>query len=236
MSNPLALSRRLMDAAFPQRCVLCRCELSLVDDAADYPVCPACVAALRPIGDPRCGTCGCRLLAGNDVCTRCRRAAFRFDSGRPLFEYAGGVRELIYLYKFESRRLVAGLFAEWAARALEEWRPAVPVVPVPGRPAAARRRGWEHVAEIARVLERRHAVDVLRCLGRTGNTEQKGLDFASRSANLRGRIIHRGEPLAGRAVVLFDDVFTTGATVDECAAVLKARGASRVDVLTIAID
>jgi ComF family protein len=192
---------------------------------------------VRPIAGPACSICGTPLLSEAGTCTRCRDRSYHFESARPVFEYAGAVRELLYLYKFEGRRRLAAVFAQWIAEALASCWPGVALVPVPGRAQPLRRRGWEHVAEIARHLERRHGARVLCCLARLPGGQQKLLDFAARAANVRGRIRFRdlGSPLPAE-VVLLDDVLTTGATADECARVLRSAGARRVHLVTLAID
>ncbi len=107
-------------------------------------------------------------------------------------------------------------------------------MPVPPRPG---RRGLDPVERIARILERRWGITVCRCLSRTGGTEQKSLDFAGRSRNLKGRITVR--PARGGVpplAVLLDDVFTTGATADACARALLEAGSVEVRVVTLAVD
>jgi len=237
MSNAREAAGALLDVLFPGTCLLCGRDLGCLATPSRHPVCSGCLVGIRPIDGPRCRACGAAIVSEQEVCGRCRERSFHFESAWPLFEYAGAVRELVYLYKFEGRRRIGRLFAEWVAEALARTWPGLPVVPVPGRPSVLRRRGWEHMQEIARVLRRLHGVPVLRCLSRRGGGEQKGLDFAARSANMRGRILFRGAGLAaGTEAVLLDDVLTTGATADECARVLRARGAGRVYLLTLAID
>ncbi len=236
MSNLRHAADALLDLLFPGACLLCSRDLAGSAAAAGSMVCPACLAAVQPIRGPRCSVCGMPLVSETGTCTRCRQRGFHFEGAQPLFEYAGAVRQLLYLYKFEGRRRLAVLFAEWLAGALADHWPAAAVVPAPGRPRAFRRRGWEHVEEIARQLERRHGVRVARCLARLAGEEQKGLDFAGRSANVRGRILYRGATAPPAEVVLLDDVLTTGATADECARVLRAAGCRRVWLLTLAID
>jgi ComF family protein len=237
MSNIGAAAEAVLDVLFPGSCLLCGRDLAAMAARSPHPVCGDCLAGIRPIEGPRCRVCGTALVSEREICTRCRESSFHFQSARPLFVYAGALRELLYLYKFEGRRRLGRLFAEWIAAALEETWPGLSVVPVPGRRRVLRRRGWEHVGEIGRALARRHGVAVVRCLARRGGGEQKGLDFAARSANMRGRIVYRGAGLrAGADAVLLDDVLTTGATADECARVLLAHGARSVYLVTIAID
>lgn len=236
MSNLRDAGAALLDLLFPGVCLLCDRELAGAQAQPGALVCPGCLAGVRPIEGPRCRICGLPLLSESGTCTRCRQRSYHFEGARPLFEYAGAVRELLYLYKFEGRRRLARLFAGWLAQGLARHWPATPLVPVPGRPRALRRRGWEHVEEIARELERAHGASVVRCLARLAGEQQKSLGFAARAANVRGRILYRGSGPPPAEVVLLDDVLTTGATADECARVLRSAGARRVSLLTLAID
>lgn len=152
-----------------------------------------------------------------------------------MFPYAGAARELVQQLKFGGRTRVAALFAELLAQALEARAPNLCVVPVPPR---AGRKGPDAVELVARSLERRHGVTVLRALERTGGAQQKSLDLAERRQNLKGRIrlsTRRSLQLPAR-VALLDDVFTTGATLDACAGVLRAAGCAEVMGFTVAIE
>jgi competence protein ComFC len=249
VSNVGIAAEAVLDLLFPGSCLLCGGDLAVLATRSPHPVCADCVAGIRRIEGRRCRVCGTALSSEREICTRCRERSFAFDRALPLFAYQGALRELLYLYKFEGRRRLAALFAAWIACALVEAWPGVPVVPVPGRARVLRVRGWEHVGEIGRALERRHGIEVVRCLTRRGGGEQKGLDFAGRAANVRGRIVYgatagrgllRGARRAGLRsggdAVLLDDVLTTGATADECARVLREHGTRNVHLVTLAID
>ena len=181
--------------------------------------------------------CSTALLSESALCTRCRDVEYAFLSSFSVFEYREDIKELIYQYKFRGRRRVALLFAHFLADAYERMYSGVSIVPVPARPVSVRKRGWDHVGVIASILGNRLSVPVIRCLERMGGSPQKSLDFHERRRNLRGKIrLKRRHRLLPRHVVLLDDVFTTGATVDECARVLVGAGAGKVNVLTVARD
>lgn len=172
---------------------------------------------------------------------RCRGVEYGFDSAWPLFRYAGSVRALILAYKSSQRRRLALFFAETIAQALKERYPGRIVIPVPPRPGKLRRKGWDQVEDLARILEHRHGVIVRRILTRADGKQQKALDLEERVANMRGKIgiirSRRGQSCVVPAnPVLLDDVLTTGATLSECARTLKAAGSVCVDAVAIAAD
>ncbi len=167
---------------------------------------------------------------------RCRTHAYSFDSAYPLFRYDGDARNLILAYKSKKRRSLALFLALLIARGIEEKYPGRIVVPVPPRSGKKRRKGWDQVEDIARILESRHGVTVSRVLGRRAGLEQKSLNLEERKLNMAGTIFMRKGLIAPGQPVLLDDVLTTGATLSECAAILKAGGANRVDACVIAAD
>jgi len=178
--------------------------------------------------------CRAPLISEQQLCTRCRNRVFHFHSNFALFDYAGQVRELIYQLKFANRRSLAPLFASLLAPVVERDLAGLPIVPVPGNPRAVRRRGWDPMMEVSRELSRRCRTVALPLLRRSSGAAQKALSYEERIRNLRGTFTLRRAP--PRRVLLLDDVFTTGATADECARVILAGGGQSVRVLTVAID
>lgn len=166
---------------------------------------------------------------------RCRDRTFGFDSAFPLWEYAGSVQDLLISYKIGGCRRLAVFFSDRAEETLERLHPGVAIVPVPFRRSKYRKGGWDQVEDIARLLERRGA-EVVRCLERAEGVSQKTLDFSARMSNLSGKIRPRPGCRVPERVVLLDDVLTTGATLSECARVLRIGGARRVDALVLAAD
>ncbi|HSV56812.1 MAG TPA: double zinc ribbon domain-containing protein [Magnetospirillaceae bacterium] len=223
-----------LEILFPRSCVLCG-DAMLSEPCRKYPLCARCEESLeRPCGQ-RCPVCGKSLISEIGKCMRCRERQFSFDSAFPLWDYGGSVKDLIIAYKVKGMRRLAGFFAERMGMHLGSRHPGVTVVPVPPRMGKLKQAGWDQVEDIARKLER-NAIPVERCLERAPGVSQKTLDYKARLSNLSGKIGLRAGPKPPATVVLLDDVFTTGATLSECARVLKAGGALRVDALTLAAD
>lgn len=222
----------LADILFPGRCLLCGEWLAL-RRTSRTPVCADCLRGLAPLDGRRCGVCSTPLSSEQGICTRCRRTSYTFSSNHSVFANEGCLKELIAHYKFSGRTRLAGFFAASLGDALRERFSGIPLVPVPSR-----RRGGSpgSVDRIARELARMMPLDVRRVLVRLGGAAQKGLDFEQRRTNLRGMIRVREREAVPARVVLLDDVFTTGATADACAAALKEAGCGEVAVLTLAIE
>jgi predicted amidophosphoribosyltransferase len=164
-----------------------------------------------------------------------------------LARYAGGAREVVLAYKERGRRDLVGLLAEHVGDALTALEvPPAAIVPAPSRPSAARARGGDHMRRLARAVVDRSTgpgragvpcVAPALALGR-GARDSVGLDADARAGNLARHLRLRpaGLPPPGCAVVLLDDVATTGATARAGVALLERAGRrpDAIVVLTVA--
>ncbi|MGC9313080.1 MAG: ComF family protein [Sediminispirochaetaceae bacterium] len=235
---------------FPCRCMLCGCILTGADSVVPG-LCNSCLKRVfqaRIHGDV-CRVCGRPLISTSGTCLYCRENDFEFEWNTSLFIYEEPVRTLIRMYKFHSQRQLAylwafllnarlkQLFSKNSSSCLSCSDPVI--VPVPGRRSSVRKRGWDQVELIGVILRTRYDVHVADILTRSGSRSQKELGYQKRILNLRGNIKLR-RTLSGfrhdvpEHVVLLDDIFTTGATLNECARVCKLHGAVHVYGLTIA--
>lgn len=173
-------------------------------------------------------------------CPACFRHPPAFATARAAALYlpvAAGLNPLaaaVHALKYRQRRVVAGALATLLAERYPFSADAL-LVPVPLHPARLRSRGYDQAVLLARGLARRRGLAMSpRALQRTRPTPaQAALRARDRLHNLRAAFAVRSAArVAGRRVVLIDDVLTTGATADACARVLVAAGASRVDVYT----
>ena len=232
--NQLALAA--LDLVFPALCPVCDATLAA---RRHDPLCGDCWDALRRLGPPACVCCGLPLPASVlDVCGGCALEPPAWDWARAAAEYEGVARDALHALKFRGRRAVAGPLA---GLLLEQWQAALAaadidaLVPVPLGRARERERGFNQAALVAKRLAAALGVPLRpRWLVRCRPTQpQTDLGAAERRANVRGAFA-ADTAVAGRHVVIVDDVLTTGATASECARILKLAGARRVGVLAVA--
>jgi ComF family protein len=195
--------------------------------------------------EDRCSLCGRPLISEQGRCLSCREGEGRaFDGAFGIFPYAGTWRKLLRAYKFGQYRAVGNFLAEKLLEGLSLFKQArtlsSPVwIPVPSRPGKRKRTGWDQTAYLARLLKSPYGgrfppIPVYPCLRRLPSQSQKELNRRDRKTNLRGRI--RCTKRVPREVLLFDDVITTGSTLDACAEALKKGGAETVYALSLFYD
>ena len=240
MSATLATIRRPFSAAFalmlPPRCPACG---DVVE--GDDRFCGACWGRLHFLGPPWCNACG-EPFAGAALpgarCHRCATSSPAFDAARAALAYADPVKQVVLGLKHGDQTHLARAMAAQMLRVGTGWLgPDAVIVPVPLHRARLWRRGYNQAALIARALARKSgAVLAVDALVRTRATPPSGgMGREARYANVAGAFrVARAAAITGRAVVLVDDVLTSGATGHACAAALKASGAARVNLLTFA--
>ena len=181
------------------------------------------------------------------TCGNCRDRSFAFDCAVSAVRHDGPVRELIVRFKYRGERYLRRALVGWLAEALLDprisGRPADALVPVPLHPRRRRERGYNQTEECCRLLGRRADLPVWPVLRRARYTgTQTQLSREERAKNLSGafglvngwRAQRWRRRIEGADLLLVDDVFTSGATVDACARTLLAAGAASVRVITIA--
>jgi ComF family protein len=246
-ARPSALARAADGALLvllAPRCAICD---GLLDRLRRGPVCAACWASVPVFTAPLCEACGEPLGWADPVlCGRCVGRVRAVDRAGTVGPYEGALREIVHVFKYQGRRSVAGpLAALLRNRHPEILRGADGVVPVPLHWRRLQSRGFNQAADLASAL----GPPVWHALRRATFTQSQ-IDLAAgeRLRNVRhafalarGSWWRRGRPgqrwkraLDGKCVVLVDDVTTTGATLEACAAVLKDAGAREVRALTAA--
>jgi ComF family protein len=204
-------------------------------------ICATCWSRIHPLTEPLCRICGDALRSWRTddgisrLCTRCAKHPRLITMGRAVGAYEGTLRDVLHVLKYDRRRSVARilgrLMAQSGARVLDG---ADFLVPVPLHFWRHYRRGFNQASELARHVGVR-TVNALR--RRRPTATQTDLPEAERHRNVHDAFVVRyaaRAPLQNAVVVVVDDVSTTGATLDACAAVLLSVGAKEVRALTAA--
>lgn len=221
----------LLSLLFPPRCEVCR----LLQEPV---VCAGCRAQFQHIAKPFCLQCGLPFdpqAKSTTHCPECRDDPPAFDAARAAGLYGGTLRRAIHLFKYDGVRAMAGALGQFTLETVELPFPIDYLCPVPLHPKREVMRGFNQSGLLAEVLSEGWNVPVeAGMLSRVQNTPpQMSLPAEERRRNIRGAFSATGN-LAGCAVGLVDDVFTTGSTLRECSQVLKRAGAARVLVITVA--
>ncbi len=243
----------LMDILFPQKCLLCGKNISLSKHR--YPLfCDNCISTVKtiPKGIVRCNRCSIPIEGRNTLyCDRCMVSNYTFRKNLSLYMYRDSkINRIFSLYKFSNRKQIAYFFADKVALFLYENFRGLPIIPVPPRWGKLKGLGWDHLGFIAEILRKKYGLPVFSILKRRRKTKpQKGLSLMERRENLRevffinfrGREYKRfreylQEIAKPYKVLIFDDIFTTGSTVDECSKTVINSGVEEVYAVTIAID
>ncbi len=230
---------RLLPFFLPSQCP--GCERFLEED--DPGVCPDCLREIRWIRPPFCSVCGSPFEsaeAGSHPCGDCAKEKKDVTTARALGYYEGTLQELIHRWKYRKKVYLTPIFGEWMAEGLDRYWDAARfdlLVPVPLHPRRLRQRGFNQALLLVKELHRRTGIPYRRSLLRRNRPTppQVSLSGAEREKGVKGAFsVSRTKRLEGRTVLLVDDVYTTGATANECAKALLKGGAARVDVLTLA--
>jgi ComF family protein len=223
-----------LDAVFVPRCLGC--------DRAGSHYCARCAATLRPLPPPWCVSCGQPVADAGPPAPRCRACRDRplpLRGVRSAAALEGPLRRAVHRLKYRGRSGAARVLAELLVPPAAELVPAAGapplVLPVPLFPARERERGYNQAALLARPLAGRLGLpcrtDLLR--RRRATAPQVGLSRAQRFENVRGAFV-AGPEVAGREVLLVDDVTTTGSTLGSAAAACLAAGARAARAVTLA--
>lgn len=210
------------------------------------PVCAECLSSPEPLAaEYYCAVCNTPFvnaypLDKQGVCAACRAGLRGFDRAASFGLYEGVLRSLIHLYKYSGMKPLAGPLASYMERAFALDERFDAIVPVPLHWRRQWTRGFNQSELLARPIAKKRGIPLLRALRRKRATAtQAGLASAGRRRNVAGAFVLRSKTardprLAGKRILLIDDVMTTGATASACASVLKRGGASSVSLLTLA--
>lgn len=236
-----------LDLIYPPA-LYCICCGKIIDETRTYRLCNDCMDGIKWVGERTCVKCG-KLLSDtdpSDTCFSCREHPHNFDKGYTCTEYGTHERAIVFALKYDGRPDIADtigdilsdrMLAEFGSEGLKKMYDLV--LPVPVHPRRKSMRGYNQAALIASRFAQRTGLrmdsDVLIRSRETHIMRSLGPD--QRRENIRGAFgirLHRLGDIDAKRILLIDDIYTTGATVDEIAMTLRDAGASAVDFLSFA--
>lgn len=240
----MQILRALCDFVLPPRCVVCETSTSGTNDPW---VCMGCWTVVEFVRPPVCAQCGTPFAApvegigsATHRCGKCLLSPPPYERARAVGLYEGALREVIHAMKYRPvfglvrplADLLSGQFAlHWGGRMPDA------LVPVPLHRLRLRQREFDQALALANVLGQEIGIPVWSqtLIRHTHTRSQIGLSATERRRNIRGAFrVQPDQCCEGRSLLLIDDVYTTGATAQECARTLQRAGAARVDVYTVA--
>ncbi len=227
----------LLGLLFPRRCPVCH---EIVEDPGEL-ACDICKTRLQRVRAPWCQRCGKPLIAHEqEYCGDCSRKTHVFRKGRAAFIYDETMRRSIARFKYDGHQEYAAFYADeilkTCAMEVLRWK-AEALIPIPLHPARRRKRGYNQAELLAKELSIRSGIPMDKSLLiRTKNTRaQKELSDQERKANLRHAFSVREKRIPYKNIILVDDIYTTGSTMDEAATVLKECGTEMIYFLCISV-
>ena len=230
-----------LECIFPPRCFVCDRLLETSDVRKKRKIHLACRKHLYPVVQPYCYHCGRPLLdAQTEYCEDCRKHRSFIQEGRSLFVYRGAVQQSMYRFKYANRRRYSCFLAEEAAQRLGAWmveKRIEAIIPVPLYFRKERYRGYNQAALFGEALSKKMQIPcVSHLVIRVKNTRpQKELNGKERENNVKNAFQSSDNVVKYKRVLVVDDIYTTGSTVEAVAEKLKEAGVEQVFVLTACI-
>jgi len=228
-----ALLTDALNLVIPSACLVCGARI----DEQSQVICEICEAKIALISSGVCPVCGSEIK--DWPCEICLEEAFAFDSARSLFRFNGTIKDLIHALKYNGYESPAGYFALPMAELIES-EPALQehdyICAVPLHRVRKRERGYNQSELIARSVAYLADLPYETPVSRKVNTlSQTLLSKARRVKNLSGAFkVKNPNLVSGKKIILVDDVFTTGSTLNEIAKLLRSAGAKQITAITVA--
>lgn len=222
----------LIDLIYPKRCYVCGSD-------SKESICSTCVSSFYFIDSPVCQKCGKPTTIEVDECRECRDKSIHFSTARSTAFYEGNLREAIHKFKYDNGKSLGDVFAKLSYKILKEEKKFFNIDMVTYVPLGRKKeleRGYNQSKLIAESISSLISKPCVSILVRVRETEdQNKLDMEKRHTNVKNVfLVSKKINIKRKRILLIDDVYTTGATVNECSKMLKAAGAEEVRVLTIA--
>ncbi|MGN0383532.1 MAG: ComF family protein [Eubacterium sp.] len=229
---------KIIGMIYPDICPVCG-EIIKDNEKFIHPWCRESIVFVR---DPRCGKCGAPIADNCKLfCEDCMKHEHYFDRGVAVFVYGGELKKSILRFKYKNERRFGKYYADEMAivyrRLIDSWNPDA-IIPIPIHKEKRRQRGFNQTEIIAKELAQSLNIfyDKTSLIRIKNTRKQKDLGILERRRNLESafavdeKVINKYN-----TVILIDDIYTTGATMDSCAKLLKAAGVEKVYYICVSI-
>jgi len=230
------LIKKLLNLLYLRTCVICDKALKIYYDFLD--ICEKCVKDIKYVTEPICKKCGKQIYEmDKEYCHDCGVKKHYFEQGRTLFQYEY-INKSVYKFKYHNHRLYGEFYGKEMSKRYEElikeWKIDA-IIPVPIHKKRLKKRGFNQAEIIARELSKNLLIPMNPyILERVKNTiPQKKLNDLLRKKNIEKAFKITKDIVKYKYVILVDDIYTTGATLDECARILIKAGVLKVYFITV---
>lgn len=229
----------ILDLIYPRRCPMCQDIVK--PNLQNSRICPDCQEQLPYLQPPYCLKCGKEVAKEEqEYCYDCMKLPKHFKKGYPLLRYQGDCRKGMEAFKYHNRREYAQIYGELLAEHYgAEFQSLVldAILPVPVHPHKKRMRGYNQAELLAKELSRRIGLPyypdyLLRVVD---TVPQKELNDRQRLRNLKNAFVLKENHVELRKVLLVDDIYTTGATIEACTDILIEQGVEEVYYTSVCI-
>lgn len=232
-----SIKKSFSNLLFPNhiKCIFCKDELIKQNQ---YDCCDDCFKALPRINSNFCLRCGAKQNENSvGVCQNCKRNNFSFELARSPFSYEGNIRKTIYAFKYDNAKYLANPLSTFLYECYKDFNINVDfVTSVPLHLERIKSRGYNQASELAKEFCLRTSLNFIEIFSRIKNTpSQTELNVKDRHSNVKNAFaLNKNIDIKDKNILIIDDIFTTGATVNELASLLKNNGAKNVYILTLA--
>ncbi len=224
---------------YPKRCVACDKVLLKIEKEVGF--CRACQGKIRLVGNVTCMKCGAPISDDRkEFCDTCGKNSHIFTQNKAVYRYIGEMKNAMYRFKYSNKRCYGKVFATHAAKCYGPWmrkNGIEAIIPVPMYKRKERLRGYNQAEVFGRALSEVTGIPLESEIVRreTDTTAMKQLNSLKRKKNLLNAFSLQKNVVQFRKVLIVDDIYTTGTTMDEVAKVLKAGGIEEVFSMSICI-
>ncbi len=232
----MGLKNRMLSLLYPARCVICD---EIVDGVGES-VCRKCRDKIIYIEEPRCLKCGSQLKREEqEYCRDCRTRNHKYIQGTALYDY-GSMADSLFRFKYRGRMEYAGFYGAEMYRRKKDWLSMVrpdALVPVPIHSSRKKKRGYNQAELLARELSKCSGIPLntglIKRIQKT--VPLKDLSCGERQNNLKRAFKICQNDVKLNTIVVIDDIYTTGSTIDAMADVLHKAGITGIYFMTLTI-